>query len=92
MREKTQGARADFPAGPASKTGCRGGGVQLGCRGGLGTKAGLKRKKRGEGKGKGFNFLKFSPASEFKQGFEFKHSKRCTNMYATVNSYISLIN
>jgi hypothetical protein len=67
-------------------------GVQLGCRGGLGTKTGLERKKRGEGKGKGFNFLKFSQASEFKQGFEFKHSKRCTNMYATVNSYISLIN
>jgi hypothetical protein len=67
-------------------------GGQLGCRGGLGTKSGLKRKKRGEGKGKGFNFLKFSQASEFKQGFEFKHSKRCTSMYAIVNSYISFIN
>jgi hypothetical protein len=91
MQGKTQGAQADFLAGPASKTGAEEGG-QLGCRGGLGTKAGLKRKKRGEGKGKGFNFLKFSQASEFKQGFEFKHSKRCTSMYAIVNSYISFIN
>jgi hypothetical protein len=28
----------------------------------------------------------------FKPEFEFKHSKTCYSMYATVNSYISLIN
>jgi hypothetical protein len=67
-------------------------GVQLGCRGGLSTKVGLKWKKRGEGKGKGFKFLKFTQTNEFKPRFELNHSKRCTSMYATVNSYISSIN
>jgi hypothetical protein len=67
---------------------------RLGCaavrRGGLQT--GLERKRRKEGKGKRFLNFKSTQAIEFKQRFEFKHSKQCTSMYATVNSYISLIN
>jgi hypothetical protein len=36
--------------------------------------------------------FKTTQTNEFKQRFEFKHSKQCTSMYAIVNSYISLIN
>jgi hypothetical protein len=37
-----------------------------------------------------FLFLKINQTNEFKHTFEFKHSKQCINMYATINSYISL--
>jgi hypothetical protein len=68
------------------------GGNHLGCHSGLSTGTGLKRKKRGEVKRKGFKFLKLTQTSEFKPRFELNNSKRCTSMYATVNPYISLIN
>jgi hypothetical protein len=60
---------------------------------GLENKDGLKRE-NGEWreKEKVLNFKKNTQANEFKQRFEFKHSNQCTNMYATVNPYISLIN
>jgi hypothetical protein len=45
-----------------------------------------------EGEGEGFQISKPTQANEFKQRFEFKESKQCTSMYATGNSYISLIN
>jgi hypothetical protein len=51
-----------------------------------------KEKERGGKRKKGFQFSKSTQANEFKPRFEFKHSKQCTSMYATVNSYISLIN
>jgi hypothetical protein len=39
-----------------------------------------------------FQIFKLTQANEFKQRFEFKHSKQCTSMYATGNSYTSLFN
>jgi hypothetical protein len=38
-------------------------------------------------KGKAFKISKTTQGNEFKQKFEFKHSKQCTSMYATGNSY-----
>jgi hypothetical protein len=51
-----------------------------------------KKRKRVEGGREPFQIFKTTQTNEFKQRFEFKHSKQCTSMYATVNSYISLIN
>jgi hypothetical protein len=45
-----------------------------------------------EGGREPFQIFKTTQTTEFKQRFEFKHSKQCTIMYATVNFYISLIN
>jgi hypothetical protein len=53
--------------------------------------AGKEKGERRE-KGKGFQISKSTQANEFKPRFELNHSKQCTSMYATVNSYISLIN
>jgi hypothetical protein len=36
-------------------------------------------------------FLKRIQTKEFKLEFEFQQPKQCSNMYATFNSYISLI-
>jgi hypothetical protein len=36
--------------------------------------------------------IKLQTTIEFKPGFESNNQKPCTSMYATVNSYISLIN
>jgi hypothetical protein len=59
----------------------------------LGSRVGPKGRK-GEWREEGnlFKFSKTTQTNEFKQRFEFKHSKQCTSMYATGNSYISLIN
>jgi hypothetical protein len=57
-----------------------------------GTGLGQKKRKRVEGGREPFQLFKTTQTNEFKQRFEFKHSKQCTSMYATVNSYISLIN
>jgi hypothetical protein len=38
------------------------------------------------------NKFKLQTTIEFKPGFESINQKPCTSMYATVNSYISLIN
>jgi hypothetical protein len=52
-----------------------------------------KRKEESGGKKrKAFQFPKTTQTNEFKQEFEFKHSKQCTSMDATGNSYISLLN
>jgi hypothetical protein len=51
-----------------------------------------KKRKRVEGGREPFQNFKTTQTNEFKPRFEFKHSKQCTSMYATVNSYISLIN
>jgi hypothetical protein len=58
----------------------------------VGCRLGWKGKGGRREKGKKFLNFKSTQAIEFKQRFEFKHSKQCTRMYATVNSYISLIN
>jgi hypothetical protein len=61
---------------------------------GLRRRVGLKRRK-GEWGGEEGNLFIFSKATqtyEFKLRFEFKHSKQCTSMSATGNSYILLIN
>jgi hypothetical protein len=47
-----------------------------------------KKRKRVEGGREPFQIFKTTQTNEFKQRFEFKHSKQCTSMYATVNSYI----
>jgi hypothetical protein len=53
-------------------------------------------RKGGGGKIKGktsfFQIFKLTQANEFKQRFEFKHSKQCTSMYAIGNTYTSLFN
>jgi hypothetical protein len=64
--------------------------VRLDCCGWVGL--GQKKKEGWRNKRKGFPFSKIIQTNEFKQEFEFKHSKQCTGMYATVNSYISLFN
>jgi hypothetical protein len=56
---------------------------------GLPAELGWKGKREGREKEKRvFNFSKSTQANEFKPRFEFKHSKQCTSMYATLNSYI----
>jgi hypothetical protein len=57
---------------------------------GLPALAAETREKIEGGKGEGFPFYKNTQTIEFKQEFEFNHSKQWTSMYATVNSYISL--
>jgi hypothetical protein len=59
----------------------------MGCCG-----VGLERRKERGGKKEGLKISKSTQANEFKPRFELNHSKQCTSMYATVNSYISLIN
>jgi hypothetical protein len=59
---------------------------------GLAQELGQKKGGGWSEKRKPFQFLKPTQTNEFKQKFEFKHSKQCTSMYATGNSYISLIN
>jgi hypothetical protein len=51
-----------------------------------------KKKRRRVEEKKRLSIFKTIQTNEFKQEFEFKHSKQCTSMYATVNSYISLFN
>jgi hypothetical protein len=64
-------------------TGCStGGGWQAWARKGGGGKI--------KGKTSFFQIFKLTQANEFKQRFEFKHSKQCTSMYATGNTYTSL--
>jgi hypothetical protein len=58
--------------------------------GGLRCWAGEEKGEKRE-QGKGFQISKSTQANEFKPRFEFNHSKQCTSMYATVNSYISLL-
>jgi hypothetical protein len=95
-RERTRAAH-----GPEAKAGLRAWGrpaglkQRLGRRVGDGLKLALGRKGKEEGGGKkrkAFQISKTTQANEFKQKFEFKHSKQCTSMYATGNSYISLLN
>jgi hypothetical protein len=65
----------------------------LGCGAGDGLRQELGQKEKEEGGGKKrLSIFKTIQTNEFKQEFEFKHSKQCTSMYATVNSYISLFN
>jgi hypothetical protein len=52
----------------------------------------LEREEESGGKRKYFKIFKLTQENEFKQSFEFKHSKQCTGMYAIGNSYISLLN
>jgi hypothetical protein len=66
-----------------------GSGAVMGCGGKLGQK---EKRRVEEIKEKLFIFKKNIQTNEFKQKFEFKHSKQCTSMYATGNSYISLLN
>jgi hypothetical protein len=47
---------------------------------------GWKGRRGVEGKRKSFQIFKLTQANEF------KHSEQCTGMYATGNSYISLLN
>jgi predicted Fe-S protein YdhL (DUF1289 family) len=70
------------------------GGFLLGCLRKRAENRDWAEKEKGERreKGKGFQISKSTQANEFKPRFEFNHSKQCTSMYATVNSYISLIN
>jgi hypothetical protein len=56
------------------------------------SRAGKEKREGWREKGNFFKFSKTTQTNEFKQRFEFKHSKQCTSMYATGNSYISLIN
>jgi hypothetical protein len=56
------------------------------------SRAGREKREGWREKGNLFKFSKTTQTNEFKQRFEFKHSKQCTSMYATGNSYISLIN
>jgi hypothetical protein len=51
-----------------------------------------KKRKRVGGGREPFQIFKTTPTNEFKQRFEFTHSKQSTSMYAIVNSYILLIN
>jgi hypothetical protein len=55
----------------------------MGCCG-----VGLERRKERGGKKEGLKISKSTQANEFKPRFELNHSKQCTSMYATVNSYI----
>jgi hypothetical protein len=62
--------------------------AELGCG-----EAGLKRKRREGSKRKGFSFFfKHTQTMNSNKSLNSNTQKRCTSMYATVNSYISLIN
>jgi hypothetical protein len=72
-------------AGPRHASGLKGRQTARG-KGGWAAELGWKGKGGRREKEKGFQISKSTQANEF------KHSKQCTSMHATVNSYISLIN
>jgi hypothetical protein len=87
---KVEGLQADF-----AELGCEAATTLAGCERSWAWGAGLDRKEEKESGGRWetfSNFQKTTQTNEFKQRFEFKHSKQFTSMYATGNSYIPSIN
>jgi hypothetical protein len=54
---------------------------------GLKAKTGRKGERVKRKRERVLSFLKCNQTNEFRHKFEFKHSKQCTSMYATLNSY-----
>jgi hypothetical protein len=93
----TTGSRPSAAARGEREAGRAGPEARLGfcaCCGGAGLRNwnGPKRKKVGGVKRKGFPFFKNIQTNEFKQEFEFKHSKTMHQHVCNRNSYISLFN